>query len=198
MDNRIQSNNSKIYVFSGPAGAGKTTLVKKLFQKKYIRENYIKGISYTTRKIRRQERPGKDYYFVCKEEFQKLKKNDFFLESERVVDDYYGTPRFLYALAKQQQKDLILCIDVKGGVYLKKNLKQGTIVTIFISAPSERDLYRRLEIREEKQEVIEKRIGLAKKEMQFSKDYDYLIVNHEIKKTLKILEAVLLGEKFRR
>lgn len=188
----------KIFVFSGPGGAGKTTLVNRLFFKKFVKSNFVKGISYTTRKKRRQEKEGRDYLFVSKETFLKLRKKKRLLENEKVLSHYYGTPLFLLAKAKKEKKDLILCIDVKGGMSLKNNLKQGTIVTIFISAPTRQDLYRRLEKRSEDEKLIENRIQLAKQELTFADKYDYVVVNYDIKTTVRILEAILLSEKFRR
>jgi len=187
-----------IFIFSGPGGAGKTTLVDKLFRKKPIRNAFVRGISFTTRKIRPGEKTGRDYFFINKEEFLKLKKKNFFLESEKVLSDYYGTPKYFFAVAKREKKDLILCIDVKGGMYLKENFKQGRAVTIFVSAPNEKELHARLKKRVEKPEMIKKRIKLSKKELQSSRYYDYVIINQDLHASSNILEAILLAEKFRR
>ncbi|UCG34598.1 MAG: guanylate kinase [Candidatus Omnitrophota bacterium] len=187
-----------IFIFSGPGGAGKTTLVDKLFRKKPIRRAFVKGISFTTRRIRPGERGGRDYFFVSKEEFLKLKKKNFFLENEKVLSDYYGTPKYFFAVAKREKKDLILCIDVKGGMYLKKNFKQARTITIFISAPTEKELQARLKKRIEAAEMIKKRIKLSKKELQSSRYYDYVIINQDLSTSLNVLEAILLAEKFRR
>ena len=185
--------DTKIFILSGPAGAGKTTLLNKLFQKKVIKKNFIRAISFTTRAIRPQEKAGRDYFFISREKFLELKKKKFFLESQKVLSDYYGTPKYFYRRAKREKKNLILCIDVKGGMYLKKNFKIDTIVTIFISAQDRHELYRRLEMRVEKKDLIKKRLTLAKKELQFSKFYDYVIVNQDLKASLKTLETILLA-----
>jgi guanylate kinase len=185
---------SRIFILSGPSGAGKTTLLNELFRKRFIKNNFVRGISFTTRKIRPKEKKGKDYFFVTKKKFLKLKKENFFLETQRVLDNHYGTPRYFYARALEEKKDLILCIDVKGGMYLKKNFKLGKIFTIFISAPTERDLHQRLHKRADEKEMIKKRTELAKKELQFSKYYDYLIINQDIKTSLKTLESILLAK----
>ncbi len=186
------------FIFSGPGGAGKTTLVDKLFRKKSIHNRFVKGISFTTRQVRPGEKSGRDYFFISKEEFIKLKKKNFFLESEKVLSDYYGTPKCFLAVAKREKKDLILCIDVKGGMNLRKNFKQGRTVTIFISAPTEKELQARLKKRTEKPEMIKKRINLSKKELQSAQYYDYVIINQDLRTTLNILESILLAEKFRR
>lgn len=186
-----------IFIVSGPAGAGKTTLVNRLFKSNFIRKNFVKSVSYTTRKIRPQEKSGKDYYFVTKEKFLNLKKRKFFLESEKVLDNYYGTPKTLYTIAMKEGKDSILCIDVKGGMYLKNHFQLGKIVTIFISAPTQ-ELCARLNKRAEDKEIIAKRIKLAKTEVQFARYYDYVVINQDIKDTLTTLKAIFIAEKFRR
>lgn len=188
----VNRSSPAVYIISGPGGVGKTTVVKRLFLRKNIKDNFIKSISYTTRKKRVRERDGKDYFFVGKDEFLNLKKKKFFLESEKVLEDYYGTPKSLYAWAKQGGKKIVLCIDVKGGMYLKNNLKRGRIITIFIAAPSENDLQRRLGGRQERKEFIEKRIDLGKKEEEFSNRYDFCVVNKDLKTTVDKVAAILL------
>lgn len=180
-----------IFILSGPSGAGKTTLLNKFFRDKTITGKFIRAISCTTRLRRPKEKEGKDYFFITKEEFLRLKKKNYFLESQKVLDNYYGTPRKFYDIAEKENKNLILCIDVKGGMYLKKNQKEGKIITLFIAAPSELDLFQRLKKRVESEDAIEKRIRLAKKEMQFSRRYDSIIINKDLKKSLSELKKVL-------
>ena len=187
-----------IFIVSGPGGAGKTTLVDKLLEKKHIKQNFIRSISATTRKRRPQETEAKDYIFIDKREFLILEKKGFFLENQQVLENHYGTPRFFFNKAKKEKKDLILCIDVKGGMYLKKNFKSAKIITIFVSAPDGKELHRRLKNRAEKEAFIKKRLDLAKKELQFAKYYDYLIVNQKIEDSLKSLESVLMMKGERR
>ena len=182
----------RIFIISGPGGAGKTTIVEKLFDREEVKKAFIKGVTITTRKKRPQEKDGKDYFFVEQEEFLRLKKDGFFLESQKVLDNYYGTPKILYVLAKKGNKSLILCIDVKGGMYLKKSSNVKNVTTIFLAAPTKKELYRRMEKRAEKKITIQKRVRLAKEELQFSKHYDYLITNRNIKNTLKELEEIIL------
>lgn len=186
-----------IFVISGPGGAGKTTLVNRLFQRKRVNDSLMKAITVTTRKKRPQEEENKDYFFVTKEEFLGLKKKGFFLESQKVLDDYYGTPKILQRLAKIKNKGLVLCIDVKGGMCLKKEDKADKITTIFITAASEKELYRRMKKRDEGKEMIKKRVELAKQELRFSKKYDFTVVNKNIKDTLEELESIVL-EGFQR
>jgi len=186
--------NPKVFVISGPGGAGKTTIVEQLFVGEKIKKDFVKGVTLTTRKKRDQEKEGKDYFFIEEEEFLRLKKNKFFLESQKVLENYYGTPKILYSLAKRTGKNLILCIDVKGGICLKKDLTAKKIITIFLVAPSEKELYRRMKKRDEKKGVIKQRVELAKKEVELSKNYDHLVINRNIKDTLKELEEIILGK----
>ena len=186
--------NPKVFVISGPGGVGKTTVVEQLFLRERIKKDFIKGITVTTRKKRPQEKEGKDYFFIEEEEFLRLKKRNFFLESQKVLESYYGTPKILYTLAKRGSKSLVLCIDVKGGMYLKKDSKVKKVTTVFLVAPSEKELYRRMEKRAEEKGIIKERVKLAKKELQFSKYYDYLVTNRNIKDTLKELEGIILNQ----
>jgi len=181
-----------VFIISGPGGAGKTTLVKELFAKKEISEKFSRGITATTRSIRPEEEDGKDYFFVTKDEFLRLEKKKFFLESQKILEHSYGTPKLFFIIAKRKKKDLVLCIDVKGGMYLKKNFKAGKIVTIFVTAPTEKDLYRRMKKRSEEKGMMEKRVELAKKEISLAKHYDYLVTNKSVKSSLKKIKEIIL------
>ena len=181
-----------IIILSGPSGAGKTTLLNKIFRKKNIKGKFIRAISYTTRKIRPKEKHGRDYFFISKRKFLQLKEKGFFLESQKVLDNYYGTAKYFYDKATKENKNLILCIDVKGGMYLKKKQKEGKIITLFIAAPSELDLFKRLKKRTEAMQTIQKRIALAKKEMKVSRQYDSIIINKDLNKSVAELGKVLL------
>ena len=193
----MHTTKNKIIVISGPSGAGKTTLLNRLFLKKRVRSNFVRSISYTTRPRRAGEHRKKDYFFIHTEEFRRLIKKEFFLEYQKVLNSYYGTPKYFIQEAKRTHKGLILCIDVKGGMYLKNNLKRYKIVTIFISAPTTQELSQRLRKRGDAS-VAQERMALAKKELLFVKDYDYLIINQEIKESLRLLEAILTAESLRR
>lgn len=183
---------AKIFVISGPGGVGKTTLVKHLFKDKVVRNAFIRGISVTTRKKRLYEKEGVDYFFVTSEEFSRLKKQDFFLESQKVLSQEYGTPNLFYLLARKKNKGLILCIDVKGGMYLKKKVKAGRIVTVFVDAPTKEELYRRMKEREETKRTMKEKVKLAKEELKVSSSYDFLIINEDLKKTVKELRKIVL------
>ena len=182
---------TRIFIISGPGGAGKTTIVNKLLENEKMKAFFIKGITVTTRGQRPKEIEGKDYFFVEKEEFLRLKRKKFFLESQKILDNYYGTPKLFYSIAKAKKKGLVLVIDVKGGMYLKRSAKAGKIITIFLAAPNEKELYKRMEKRAESKKIMKQRIELAKKELQSSKCYDYVVINKTIDKTLKELRNIL-------
>lgn len=183
-----------VFVFSGPGGVGKTTLVAKLFKKTWAKKSLLRGISATTRAKRPGEQDGKDYLFLSRAEFARRKKQGYFLESEQVLDNFYGTPQFFYDDAVKAKKSLVLCIDVKGGMYLKKHLKAAKIITVFISAPKKEDLLARLKNRNEAQTVIRQRIALAKKELKFAGEYDHLVINHKLDAALKEIEIIIRKE----
>jgi guanylate kinase len=191
-------SKSDLIVISGPSGAGKTTLLKKLFKKQFVRNNFLRAISVTTRDKRPKEMSNRDYFYLTNERFESLRRKGYFLETQEVLDHYYGTPRFFYDKASRAKKNLILCIDVKGGMYLKRHFKLGKIVSIFIKAPTEADLLRRLKGRADHSASIEKKITLAKKELPYARFYDYVVVNKDVNVSTKILESILLAEKYRR
>lgn len=181
----------KIFVISGPGGVGKTTLVKHLFKNKGVRDAFIRGISVTTRRKRPYEKEAEDYFFVTSEEFSRLKKQDFFLESQKVLNQEYGTPNLFYLLARKKNKGLILCIDVKGGMYLKKKVKAGRIVTVFVDAPTKEELYRRMKDRAETKPIMKEKVKLAKEELKVSSNYDFLIINKDLKMAVKELQKIV-------
>ena len=186
---------TKIFVISGPGGAGKTTLANKLFSEKNIRTKCLKGVTVTTRPLRPGEKEGKDYFFVSIEEFGRLKKKKFFIESQQILKHHYGTPKLFYLVAKAKNKNLAIVIDVKGGMYLKRNFKAAKIVTIFVAAPNEKELYARMKKRAETKGVMEERVELAKKEVQFSKYYDYVITNKSMRGTVTKLKEIILDSQ---
>lgn len=187
-----------LFIISGPSGAGKTTLLKKLFRKKFIKDNCLLSISWTTRPKRPSERDGKDYFFTTKNIFEQEIRKKFFLEKQRVGDYYYGTPLSFVRQAGKEKKDLILCIDVKGAKYVQDNFKKGRTISIFVSVPMERELLKRLKKRKERNAVIGKRIALAKKELKYLKYYGYLIINQDLGESTENLEAIIKAERLKK
>jgi guanylate kinase len=187
-----------IIILSGPSGAGKTTILNHLFKKSIFKHQFKRSISVTTRPRRSGEVGGRDYIFMTKDKFLKLKEKKHFLETQKVLDHYYGTQKLMYHAACNKRKNLILCIDVKGAQYLKKHFLLGKVISIFIQAPKASDLYQRLKLRGDSMSMIKKKIRLAKKENSYAKLYDYVFVNEHLHVSVKILETILLSLKYRR
>ena len=183
----------KIFVVSGPSGSGKTSILKLLFRKKRINDNFLKVPTYTTRP-RKGERQGSDYCFLPRSEFLKLKKKRFFLESKRFLDDLYGSPRQAVEEAARRGKFPLLCIDVEGASKLKSRFKDKAVL-IFIGPPSQDVLVRRLRKRKsEAEEELKKRLRIAEKEVKYAKKYDYNIINDRLEDTVDALERILARE----
>lgn len=186
---------TKIIVVSGPSGAGKTTVLKKLFASRTVKKFFTESVSLTTRPSRGGEKNGEDYFFVKKADFRKKREEGFFLETQKVFDNYYGTPKYFLREAEEKNKDLVISIDVKGAMRLKKTLKDFSLVMIFISVEKEEDLLKRLKMRREDSDNIVKRVNLSKKELKFSRYYDYLLVNNDADETARRLKDILIKER---
>ncbi len=185
---------SKIFVLSGPSGSGKTTLIEKLFRIKPIKGKFIRGITFTTRPIRRGEKEGRDYIFVSPPTFIFLKRHAFFLEAKKTLGNLYGSPRFLWEEAKQQGKHLLLCLDVRGGIEIKDKFSKRTVL-IFVLPPSLQEQKKRLrQRRTEGESQIKKRLLLAEKEVKYAKKYEYKIINTDLDTTVKEIKRILTKE----
>lgn len=161
-----------LVVISGFSGAGKGTIMRELI-KKY---DYFLSISATTRKPRDGEVHGKDYYFQSKEEFQQMIQEGELIEWAEYVGNYYGTPKKYVEEQLSQGKDVLLEIEMQGGMLVKEQFPDALL--IFISPPSADILKDRLTGRgTESREEIEKRLMRAVEEVKYMKDYDYIIVN---------------------
>ena len=132
---------NKIIIISSPSGAGKTTLCKMLLKKN---KNIILSISYTSRSKRLNEVDGKDYYFVSKEKFSKLKKNNYFIESCNNFNNYYGSPFKNIKKANLSNSNILFDIDWKGARKIRKKFKKTDIIDIFILPPTVKELRKRL------------------------------------------------------
>lgn len=184
------NNIGKLFVVSAPSGAGKTSLCNELL-KHYSNLTY--SISYTTRKARLDEVEGKDYFFVSEEKFLEMIKNDEFIEWAKVHGNYYGTPKKFVEDSLSSGINILLDIDPQGARQLRERLDFG--IYIFIVAPSLKELEERLRKRRtEDEEKIRLRLENAKKEIQFYKNYDYIIVNKVFSKAYKELESIYIAE----
>ena len=181
--------NSKLIIISSPSGAGKTTLCKLLIKKM---NNIQLSVSYTSRSKRLNEIHGKDYYFINKEKFEKLKKQKFFIETAKNFNNLYGSPFKNINGAKKKKKHLLFDIDWKGARKIRKNYDKKNIIDFFILPPSKRELKRRLIKRgRDNDQEINLRLSYAIKEMQHYKEYKYVIINENIQKTVTNIKKII-------
>ncbi len=179
-------NKGLFFVVSAPSGTGKTTLIRML-TKEF--SNIVESVSYTTRKIRPGEKDGVDYHFINVEEFENKIKEDEFLEYAKVFDHYYGTSKKIVEKDLLAKKHVVLVIDTQGAMKVKQKVDANFI---FILPPSLEELKNRLDIRNSDKDV-ETRLDWAKKEMQKSKNYDYWIVNDDLKIAYEVLKSVFIA-----
>jgi guanylate kinase len=181
-----------IFVVSGPSGSGKTTLVQGILADKKLKNKFVRSISLTTRPKRTGEREGRDYYFVTRQEFRAELKAKKILEWTNYLGYYYGTPKGFVDRQLHRGKNLFFCIDLKGSRNIKK-LYSGKTVTIFIQPGSLSDLPLRIRKRCQatKDEEIKRRLRLAKKEVLAAKNFDYQLVNKNLKEALKELKGIV-------
>ena len=182
------NNDGVMIILSSPSGAGKTTLVKRLS----LLENFKISISHTTRTPRPNEIPNEDYYFIDEKEFERLIKNQEFLEYAKVFENYYGTSRTPVIDALNKGKNVLFDIDWQGADQIKNKKLDYKLITFFILPPSKKVLFERLSNRDMKDKLI------AEERMkQFSRDvlhwikYDYVVVNDDLDKCyLKISNLI--------
>ena len=186
--------SGKLFVISASSGTGKTTLASELMKED---KNLVASISYTTRSPRPNEHQGKDYFFVSKEEFMKIKAKNGFLEWANVFGKYYGTPKQQVEDHIKSGRDILLLIDVQGAKKVKKTKPDA--VFIFLTPPSKEELKRRLQKRgTESKREINKRYRVATKELEELNDLklcDYRIVNRFIPTASEVLKSIIRAER---
>ena len=190
----LVENNGVVLVLSGPSGAGKSSLINKISDD--IGDYYF-SISTTTRSPREGEINGVHYYFVSQEEFKKDIAEDNFLEYALVHGNYYGTSLKPVKKALSEGKLVIFDIDVQGNMAVKNRL--GDITTsVFITPPSLSELQRRLVSRStDADEVIEKRIQMAKREIQRTAEYDYVVINDDLELAADVLRQIAITARLK-
>ena len=181
----------KIFILSGPSGSGKTTLYKKLLASRKLAGKLVKSVSMTTRPRRVGEKHGRDYLFADEKAFLNMKKKDQFLESQKVFDNFYGTPRRSVEKLLAQGKNVLLAIDVKGAKVVSRKFPKA--YKIFIKAPSWNDLKKRLEGRgSEHKDSVQLRLKTASQELKEARNYDYVVINDRLAHAFKELETFVL------
>ena len=183
----------KIIIISGPSGSGKTTLYKNLLENPLIKKQIVKTVSVTTRLKRPGEKNGRDYFFISHKEFLKRKKADYFLESQKVFDNFYGTPEKAVRALLARGKNVLLCIDVKGATVVRRKFPEDR--RIFIKVPSMTILKKRLTARgSEDRKTVSLRLKTARQELKEAKYYDRVIVNDRLDHAHVTLKAAILSE----
>jgi guanylate kinase len=183
------TRNGQLWVISAPSGAGKTSLVKALIE----RDPALKfSISYTTRKPRSSEIPGRDYFFVSAPEFRRMQKEDAFLEHAQVFDHWYGTGREHVAALQAAGFTVVLEIDWQGARQVRERAPGSH--SVFILPPSIAELERRLRGRKTDSEaVIARRLKDALGDMTHWDEFEHVIVNDDFDAALERLAAVIAG-----
>ena len=183
----------KIIIISAPSGCGKSTIINAILAEGKIDMQF--AVSATNRSPREGEQHGVNYFFLSDEEFRKAIADDAFVEYEEVYPGrYYGTLKSEVARICESGHNVVLDIDVKGGVNVKK-LYGEQARSIFIMPPSVEELRRRLEGRAtDSAEVIAERVGKAEYEIGFAKDYDFQVVNDDL--ATAIAQTAMLIDEF--
>jgi len=179
-----------LFVVTGPSGCGKSVIVWMLLKEM---ENVDFSVSHTSRMMRSSEKEGKDYYFVSREEFERMKEADQFVEWAIVHGNYYGTSASEIE-SKGAKKDLLLDIDVQGAQQIREKFKDACFV--FILPPSFQELKRRLEKRgQESLETIQIRLEVARKEVREYDKFDYIIINDQLERAVEEIKSVILAKR---
>ena len=182
----------QLFVISGPSGTGKGTICRELVKD----SNVVFSVSMTTRKQREGEVDGIHYHFVTFQRFQEAIYNQELLEHAVNFDNCYGTPKKFVIDAVEQGKDVLLDIDIKGALEVRRNYPQG--VFIFILPPSMTELRKRITGRgSEEPELINVRLAGALKEVTYIDKYDYCVVNDQLTEAVNRVEAIMVAEHSR-
>ena len=185
-----------IVILSSPSGAGKTTLVKLLSEKK----DFFVSVSHTTRTPRLNEKEGIDYFFIDKEGFQKLIEENEFLEFAKVFGNYYGTSKKNIIKKLNEGQNVIFDIDWQGTEQIIKKELDFNVVTIFILPPSKKVLKERLSNRDMKDKlIVDERMKQFDKDILHWKNYNYVVINDDLQdcyeKIAKIIDCELNNKK---
>lgn len=187
----------KLIIFSAPSGSGKSTIVNWLMQE-HAELNLSFSISCTSRPPRGTEKDGVEYFFLTPEEFRKRIDNGEFVEYEEVYPNrFYGTLKAQIEKQLEAGQNVVLDVDVKGGINIKKQYGNQAL-SVFIQPPSVDELRKRLELRAtDSPEAIRSRLAKAEYEMSFSSQFDVIVVNDDLEtakmQALNILQQFILS-----
>jgi len=185
---------SCLFLISAPSGSGKSTLVGELFR---LVPGLEFSISYTTRPARGSEEHGREYFFISRDEFNRMLAEGDFLEHAEVFGNCYGTAWSFLEDARRRGADLVLDIDVQGAAQVRQ--RHAGSVSIFIAPPDRDTLAWRLRNRGlDTPEVIEHRLRDASREIAAYNEYQYVLINDELPRSVERLQAIVLVERARR
>ena len=183
---------ANLFIVAAPSGCGKTSLVKALIAQI---EDLCVSVSHTTRAARPGEAHGKNYFFVSKQEFDQIKKEDGFIESAQVFDNHYGSAKQTVRDLLESGTDVILEIDWQGARQVKKSFNDA--IGIFILPPSEATLRERLTDRgQDDKNIIDRRMQDAVSEMRHYDEFDYLVINDDFNLALTDLSTIIHSQRF--
>lgn len=190
--NSENRHSGKLFIVSGPSGAGKGTICKRLIEESDPGRIEL-SVSMTTRKARVGEEEGRSYYFVSRERFIQEVKNDGFIEYAEVYENYYGTPKEKVLDKLSQGVDIVLEIDIQGAMKVKEAYPEG--VFIFILPPSMSILRKRLTGRgTDSLKTIDMRLAHTLDELSYIEEYDYVVVNGELEEAVSRVKAIVVAE----
>ena len=203
--------SGNIFIISAPSGSGKSTLTNEL--RRVVPELEF-SISYTTRPPRGSEQSGREYFFVSREEFERMIRDDEFLEWAEVFGNYYGTAKRFLREAAARGHDLLLDIDVQGAAQVMRKVPDA--ISIFVLPPSRDELERRLRRRAEADDnlrrqllgddappfnteaIIQRRLQTARHEIENFREYDYILVNDRLEESIDRLKSIVEAERLKR
>jgi len=190
---KIKSRRGLIIVVSAPSGAGKTTICERLVSEA---PELSLSVSFTTRRPRKGERDGTQYYFVSKEKFLQERDEGRFLEWAEVHGHFYGTPRDFIEKRVQAGRDTVLDIDVQGARAIKETHREA--ILIFLVPPSFNELERRLKERKsDTPDDIDARLNIWAREFSCHPAYDYLVLNENVDEAVANLHSIMRAERCR-
>ena len=196
MNNDLNNERRGItLVLSSPSGAGKTSLSRKLLERN---KKLFLSVSCTTRPPRPGEINESDYFFVEESKFNEMQKNNEFLESAKVFDHCYGTPKKPIMDALDSGMDILFDIDWQGTQQLMNSL-QDDLIKVFVLPPSAKELERRLLQRnQDSDEIVKGRMSKASNEISHYAEYDYIIINENFEESLSKIESIIIAEGLKR
>ncbi|MCA6072114.1 MAG: guanylate kinase [Endomicrobium sp.] len=193
LNKNLKKSLGNIIIVSAPSGAGKTAICKAVIKSS---KNIVHSISYTTRFPRKGEKNGREYFFVNEATFKKMIKEKKFAEWAKVHNNYYGTSKDLLLKALESGKNILLEIDVQGGVSIKKQYPQAYM--IFVMTPDFRTMEKRLVARnKDSKEVIGIRLNNARKEIGYLQKYEYLVINKKLDDAVDAVKTIIKSLEYK-